>query len=202
MKRFVFLFFLCILSLFPLNGCNKMEFPLEEDSQGDEWKVAYTKFLSDFYEKKNAEDIFHFSIKDLDNDSTPELIVLKNDLKVSVYTFNETVVKVGDHDFITGTTRLLFSDNPSYPGILYFHVGGGLEHYGYMAIKDNKLVNEELWNEDYSGISKELGEKRERIEEHSKDKQLIEESRKAYKNNSEWPFQELHPNSFLPELNI
>jgi hypothetical protein len=50
-------------------------------------------------------------------------------------------------------------------------------------------VYEELWNEDYSGISKELGIIRDRIEEFSADKQLISESRKAYEENKDLPFQ-------------
>lgn len=119
-------------------------------------------------------------------------------MNITVYTIDDTVVEVGDHNLVTGTTRLLFSDNPSYPGIFSLFVSGGLEHYGYITIKDKNLIYEELWNEDYSGVSNELGLERERIEEISGNKQLIEESRKAYEENKNLLFQKLQPSNFLP----
>ena len=94
-------------------------------------------------------------------------------------------------DFATGTTRFFSSDKTDYPGIFYFYVSGGLNHYGYMNIREKKLNIQELWNEDYSGISKEMGEKRDVIEEFSDDKKLIEESRTLYNNNCEGASQSL-----------
>jgi hypothetical protein len=160
-----------ILAILLFCGCSKTERVLKEEG-----KVDYTTFLSDLYKNKSSNEELDYSIKDLDNSGIPELIIAKNGVSnISVYTFNDTVVEVGNHNFETGTTRLFYTDNSSYPGIFSYSVGGGLDHYGYITIKDNKLMYEELWNEDYSGISKELGISRNRIEEFSADKQLINE---------------------------
>jgi hypothetical protein len=64
-----------------------------------------------------------------------------------------------------------------------------------MTVNGNKLIDDELWNEDYSGISNELGIDRERIEELSADKQLIKESKTAYQENNDLSFQKLHPSN-------
>lgn len=186
------LVYLTILAILLFSGCGKTERVLKEKG-----KVDYTTFLSDLYENKSSNEELDFSIKDLDNNGIPELIIAKNGVNnISVYTFNDTVVEIGNHNFETGTTRLFFTDNSSYPGMFFYFVGGGLDHYGYITIKDNKLMYEELWNEDYSGISKELGISRNIIEEFSADKQLINESRKVYKENNDLLFQKLQPSNF------
>lgn len=188
------LVYLTILTILLFSGCGKTERVLKEDG-----KVDYTTFLSGLYENKSSNEELDFSIKDLDHNGIFELIIAKNGVNnIAVYTFNNTVVEVGNINFATGTTRLFFTDNSSYPGMFYYYAGGGLDHYGYITIKDNKLMREELWNEDYSGISKELGISRKRIEEISADKQLINESRKFYKENNDLPFQKLQPSNFLP----
>ena len=64
-----------------------------------------------------------------------------------------------------------------------------------MNIQKEKLIIETLWNEDYSGISKEIGEKREKIKELSNDKKLIEESKKLYKANSDIEFMKINSNN-------
>lgn len=186
--------YLSVLAIFLFSGCGKTERILI-----DKGKVDYKTFLSDLYDNKSSNEEIDFSIKDLDDNGIPELVIARNGLNnITVYTYNDTVVEVGNHDFASGTTRLFFTDNPSYPGIFFYFASGGLDHYGYLTIKDNKLMYEELWNEDYSGISKELGISRERIEEISADKQLIYESRKVYKENNDFLFQKLHPSNFLP----
>ena len=186
------LVYLTILTIFSFSGCGKPERTLKEEGI-----VDYTPFLSNLYDNKSSNEELDFSTKDLDNNGIPELVIAKHGVNITVYTFNDTaVVEVGNHNFETGTTRLFFSDNSSYPGIFFYFVDGGLDHYGYITIKENKLVYEELWNEDYSGISKELGISRKRIEEFSADKQLIKESRKVYKENNDLPFQKLQPSNF------
>ena len=161
---------------------------------------AYRAFLSNLYsgdedprilyEKKDVDAYsdqawvtkeYYYTFKDLDNDGIPELLFMAWG-NVTVYTFNKGLIKVGNRNFVSGTTRLFFSDNPAYPGIFNFHLGGGLERYGYTCIKDNQLFYEELWNEDYSGW------RENRIEEHSKDKGLIRESKALYSkgNDIEW----------------
>ncbi|MBD9201590.1 MAG: hypothetical protein EGQ18_00350 [Eubacterium ventriosum] len=76
----------------------------------------------------------------------------------------------------------------NYPGIFYFYVSGGLNHYGYINIQDKELNIQELWNEDYSGIYKEMGEEREVIEKFSDDDKIIKESRDLYNNNCDLTF--------------
>lgn len=187
------LLYLVILTMLLFSGCGKTERVLKEEG-----KVDYTTFLNDLYENKFSNEELESSIKDLDNNGIPELVIAKNGANnITVYTFIDTVVEVGNHNFATGTTRLFFTDNSSYPGMFFYFAGGGLNHYGYITIKDNKLMYEELWNEDYSGISKELGISRQRIEEFSADKQLINESRKVYKENNDLLFQKLQPSNFL-----
>lgn len=177
------------LTMLLLSGCGKSERVIKEKE-----RVDYMSFLSDLYNNKSDNDELDFSIKDLDNNGIPDLIISKNGMNnITVYTFNDTVVEVGNHFFGTATTRLFYSDNSSYPGMFSYFAGGGLDHYGYITIKDNKLICEELWNEDYSGISEDLGISRNRIEEFSADKQLIEESRKVYEENNDLPFQKLQP---------
>lgn len=162
---------------------NEKEQSAESDTKL--WKKSYDKYLNEV-DNQNLE----YVEKDIDGDGTPELI-LKENVKITVYAYTEEMIKVGDIDFQTGTTRLLYSENSMYPGIFYYYVSGGLDHYGYVSINDMKLVNEELWNEDYSGILEELGEDREKIEELSDDKELIEESKKVYENNNDLVFIQL-----------
>ena len=126
-------------------------------------------------------------IKDLDGDAIPELIV-KEKLKLTVYRQNKEIEEVGSYNFATGTTRLFSSESMNYPGIFYFYVSGGLNHYEYINIQDKELNIQELWNEDYSGIYKEMGEEREVIEKFSDDDKIIKESRDLYNNNCDLTF--------------
>ena len=151
----------------------------------EKWEITYRAFLRELYKNEHSDDILEFSYRDLNDNEVPELIVRRGGVDITVYSYGNTLTEIGNYDFKTGTTKLFFSKNPLYPGMFCFFVGGGLEHYGYVTIKDNELIVEELWNEDYSGISSELGIIRNRIEELSTDKQLIEESRIAYVNNNE-----------------
>ena len=58
-----------------------------------------------------------------------------------------------------------------------------MNHYGYIT-KNEQLSTEELWTEDYSGIS---GQKN-KITNISKNNSLIKESKKVYDNNKELSF--------------
>ena len=203
---------LLFLVVFIFVGCNKTNDPSNSAEQSStahdptdysifvEPEDAYTAFLNNLcsgdedprnlYEKRedwenynnqvNME--YYFALKDLDNDGIQELLIKTNWGNIAAYTFNDGVTKVGSRNFPTGTERLFFSDNSAYPGMFNFHLGGGLEHYGYTTIKDNQLIYEELWNEDYSGW------RENRIEEFSKDKGLINESKILYSegNDIEW----------------
>lgn len=154
-----------------------------------EWKAAYESHLDHIYKTSKHPDRLHYFVRNIDQKEAPELFVLdwadtEGD-ELTVYTYmDDSVRKTGSRQ-MTGTTRLLYSEDPSCPGVFTFDVGGGLEWYAYMTLQDGKLLETDLWNEDYSGISKELGKNRERIEETSSDKRLIGESKKVYKNNQD-----------------
>lgn len=167
----------------------------EEESQEEKegWQSDYTAFLSDlFQEKKDSDHIFTFAVRDLDQNGTPELLVKKDGGDMTVYTWKDEVIKVGHHNFQSGTTRFLVSDRESCPGIFTYSVGGGYEWYGYVTIREDELVREDLWNYDFSGISKELGKKRKKVEETSSDKELIKESKKVYSKDQNLIFQMLN----------
>lgn len=155
-----------------------------------EWKTAYESHLDHIYKTSKHPDHLHYFVRNIDQKEAPELFVYDYGADIvgdelTVYTYmDDSVRKTGSRQ-ITGTTRLLYSEDPSCPGVFTFDVGGGLERYAYMTLQDGKLLETDLWNEDYSGISKELGKNRERIEETSSDKRLIGESKKVYKNNQD-----------------
>lgn len=180
--------FLIILLLI---GCHN-----GEDMPDSSWESSYESCLDDLYKKNDNNDILNFAIRDLDGNNIPEMIIVRNGVDVTVYSYNNSLIKIGWEDFESGTIRLLYSNNLSYPGIFLFTVGGGYNHYKYMSIVNNKLSIKKIWDEDFSGVSKVLGEKREVIEEYSEDKQLIEESKTSYQNNNDLIFQELTPDNY------
>lgn len=163
----------------------------ESELKNAEWQKCCVAFLEEVFKNKDKEDVIEFAIKDLDNNGISEIIIAKNGVDISVYTFDSQVHKAGNCNY-GGTTRLFFSNNSSYPGIFYFYTGGGLEHHGYMTIKENSLVKEELWNYDFSGISEQIGEERNKTLEISSDKQLIDESKEVYSQNKDLLFEELN----------
>ena len=195
MKKVIILF-LCvgIFAIF-VCGCNttKEEKNNKINEKLIKWQNSYTTFLKKLI-KNNSNGEYEFLLKDLDNDNIPELIV-KEELKLTVYRYGAEIVQIGNYDFVTGTTRFFSSSNINYPGIFYFYADGGLNYYGYMNIQKEKLVIETLWNEDYSGISKEIGEKRKKIKELSNDRKLIEESKNLYKANSDIEFMKINSNN-------
>ena len=46
-------------------------------------------------------------LRDLDSDNIPELII-KEELKLTVYRYDTEIVEIGNYDFVTGTTRFFF----------------------------------------------------------------------------------------------
>ena len=102
-----------------------------------------------------------------------------------MYTYEKSVKLIGEQDFLTGTVRFFSSDNINYPGIFYYTVGGGVDHYGYMTIKDKKLSFENLWEENYAT---EPQDSINRIKELSLNKDLISESKKLYNKNADIKF--------------
>lgn len=116
------------------------------------WQEAYTDFL-DKIEKEDTT----FSLKDLDKDGTPELLVIgtyKNIGVLTAYAYNNSVVKLGDyHDAKIGVAALRVSEKAEFPGLFTMTWGGGIENYGYLSVRDGKLTFENLWVTDRTGSS-------------------------------------------------
>ena len=142
---------------------------------------AYESLLENL--KSNQSHLYYYT-KDINGNGVADLLILEN-TKLSVYTYEKSVKLIGEQDFLTGTVRFFSSDNINYPGIFYYTVGGGVDHYGYMTIKDKKLSFENLWEENYAT---EPQDSINRIKELSLNKDLISESKKLYNKNADIKF--------------
>lgn len=158
MKRCILRLIPIICLVFLLAGCGEKSVT-----------EIYTDYLKNF-----ADSSFevHYLIRDIDNDGTPDLI-LPDNTSLKIYTYTDSVKEVGSYDFVTGTVQYLYSDNKDFSGIFYVTAGGGYNHYGYLTVKDGKVTTEDLWEEDFSGIS---GEKN-KIEDLSENRALVAESK-------------------------
>ena len=161
--------------------------PLPED-----WRVAYQKQLDELYGQKRSGR--YYTVKDLDANGIPELIIHKG-TELTVYSYDQGIKRFGSYDFVTGTTVLLVSEQSDYPGIFYYWVGGGLEHYGYVSLMGQQIHTEELWNEDFTGITKEWRTDRGTILEISKDPDLIRESKRVYQSKKELSCKKILPDN-------
>ncbi len=168
-----------------------------------EWKPDYESYMDDLYQSSKHPDRLHYFVRNIDQNGAPELFVIDHGVgpeedELTVYTYTEAGVKETGGRGMTGTTRFLYSEDPSCPGVFTFDVGGGLERYGYMTLGDGRLSDIDLWNEDYSGISKILGKDRGRIEETSSDKRLIRESKKVYKKDHDIEYLKIKAKNVIP----
>lgn len=146
----------------------------------EEWKSAYETYLNKRYKsnKKDPDKVLFYFCKNIDKTEVPELFVIDYGVeyedRMKIYTYKSDVEEIGSRD-MTGTTRLLYSEDPSCPGIFTFDVGGGLDWYGYITVQDGKVSETDLWTvkvgEDEDGQMNEI----------SSDKRLIRESKKAYR---------------------
>lgn len=112
----------------------------DTDVPQEDWKKAYEEKLNNLYEWKKDERWYSYTVRDLDGNGVPELILRSpgktTGSKITVYSYEQGIKKIGKHHFIGGTTVLLVTDHPSYPGIIYFQVGGGLEYYSYLGTEE------------------------------------------------------------------
>lgn len=192
MKKKMRIVLLMLLAISMLFGCqNKQNQSSDTTSANANVQEAYRNFLLELYEQDSATNTNSFLIRDLDGDGVEELIYRHKALEVTFYTYDNGIKKIDYHDFQTGTTRLFVSDNPAYPGFFEFHVGGGLERYNYITIKDNALIFEKLWDDDFSEIRFAASLNRDKIVEYTTDKQMIAESKKLYQENKNAPFSHL-----------
>lgn len=147
MKKFIPII---ILILLLCNGCGESKKTSVQNPFGGEmessenknqadvnksgnWENAYASFLDGLYNNNTSPDKkdFEFALLDLGKDGTDELIVVNGGSDLSVYTFNDSLVEVGHHDFVTGTTKFFVSSNIEYSGIFCFSVDGGYEWHRY-----------------------------------------------------------------------
>lgn len=152
---------------------------------------AYAQKLQDIKKSTSAETLsnyFQYFYLDIDGNSIQELCITQ-DTQLTVYTFwDNQLCEVGSHDFSSGTLRLADSQKTEYPGIFYFLTTGGREIYGYLAIRENKLSLERLWDNNFgfeidkSGNLVEIGRPG-KVTEYTDDKAIIAESKALYENN-------------------
>lgn len=107
---------------------------------------AYADFLDAYV---TDISLLYFT-KDIDNNGTEELIIHQN-TEIEVYTYKDSVKKVGAHDFITGTTILHYTNDKKYPGIVYVTFDGGKKHFGYITVTDGALTVQQTFDEMLSG---------------------------------------------------
>ena len=131
---------------------------------------VYTNFLNNY---TNNAELLYF-IKDIDNNGTEELIIHQN-TGIEIYTHGDSVKKVGTHDFITGTVQFYHINNKKYPGIVFVTIGGGKEHFGYIAITNGVLTFQQIFDNDFAMIS---GKKEDVF--YTDNEELIALSKKAY----------------------
>lgn len=153
MKKKAYLVLLALIMI--LGQLSVIEEPVYAATKSKSWQDAYAKILKspkEFYKLWGSEDEsaynkylpnFYFSIRDLDNNGVPELIV-RWDMGLdghvcNVYTYSNGIVDLG---YISLLDDFRVSDNSKYPGLFYTaYAYYGDEADCYTTIKNNKLVN-------------------------------------------------------------
>lgn len=139
-------------------------------------KEAYVAFLRNF-SGPAGYDVLEFCLRDLDHDGIPELLVVQSNEAggvLTVYSYNGSIYKMGDYlDSKIGVSAFVIPDNPKFYGLLNLWWGGGVEHYGYLTVKDKKLIYEDLYYIDRTGD-------RPQQRDISDDKELIDEAVKDF----------------------
>ena len=145
--------------------------PPESAAEGTKTTAEiYAGFLNAY---ANDISLLYFT-RDIDNNGTEELIIQQNK-EIEVYTYEDSIKKMGAHDFKTGTTILHYTNDKKYPGIVYVTVDGGKNHFGYITITDGVLTVQQMFDED-SGTNS--GEKEDVY--YTQDEALIALSRMVY----------------------
>lgn len=136
--------------------------PIETEKQGsatETWQEAYAAFLRNF-PAITDDGIAYFSLRDLDSNGTPELMLEQRDGSepnysiLTVYSYVENVYKIDNYKLI-GAGGLHVSDNPEFPGIFHETWGGGVQDYWYLTIEEGELISEYVRRDDSSGFGPE-----------------------------------------------
>ena len=142
----------------------------------------YNNLMNSFY---NQNPDFYYAVKDIDGNGVNELIILSN-TTITVYTNENGVKQLDSYDFVTGTVRMFSSQNPKYPGIFYFTVGGGCDHYGYLTVNGDNIVTTPLCEYYYSADEPYWVDI-------SDDKEMIAEAKALYDGNRDIEFVKFVP---------
>ena len=144
-------FIACIFLL--LISC-KTQPLLNTDNETEFWRDGYAVFLRNL-PVLGDNMIFSFFLRDLDNSGVPELMIVQmnqtaHDDVLTAYSYDGEVYKIGDYSNPkkSFTDWFRFSNSPAFPGLFECWVGGGVEHYGYLSVKEGKLTYEYLWYDD------------------------------------------------------
>ncbi|MGI6247985.1 MAG: hypothetical protein ACOYJX_01070 [Acutalibacteraceae bacterium] len=180
---------LCAVLILSATGCASKDnsqnteisnslFTSIENVEAKEWQNAYSEFLKEFSLSNNK--VASFALRDLDGSGVPELIIIQEDENalnsvLTAYSYDGNVNKIGDfaNESTSFAEGFRLSKKTMFPGLFESWHGGGVEHYGYLSLKDGKLIHEDLW---YCDRTKEPPHQ----EVISEDKQLVNESIEAY----------------------
>lgn len=143
---------------------------------------SYVELMNDFY---NQIPDFYYATQDIDGNGVKELII-QNNTTITVYTYDDSVNQLDSYDFVTGTVRLFASENPKYPGIFYYTVGGGCDHYSYMTLNNGSLGTTKLCEYYYSADEPYWNNI-------SKDTEMIAEAKALYNENRDIEFIKFEP---------
>ena len=124
-----------------------------EPATPKKWQTAYVAFLSERL-ASDVGGIFEFCLRDIDGDNRSELITLCSDGDglsgiLTLYTYDEsTVCEIGSYDEPKTAAAYRISDNRAFAGLFTLWWGGGVEHYGYLSLREGTLHYELLWEMD------------------------------------------------------
>ncbi|MCI8983445.1 MAG: hypothetical protein HFG78_13765 [Hungatella sp.] len=109
---------------------------------------AYEAYLRSFPEL-NDYKYSSVALRDLDKNGVSELIIVQVDEVdgiLKVYSYDNSVYKIGEYsDSKIGISAIHVSENPKFPGLFNQWWGGGVEHYGYLEVREKRLIYEDLW---------------------------------------------------------
>lgn len=135
----------------PTNNIDSIPALTVKEEFKEQAKFAYIDFLQNFSKTKDYQ-VFAFSLRDLDKDEIPELIIVQSNAVhgiVSVYFYDGDLKKYGDYSNPKiGKSALCVSDNRMFPGLFTLWWGGGVEHYDYLYIDGGELKECRLWEMD------------------------------------------------------
>ena len=140
----------CILNKKTFENCESIE------STENTYMKAYESYLRSFPELPDYE-YSGVAFRDLDKNGVPELIIVQVDVVdgiLKVYSYDNCVYKIGEYsDPKVGISAIRISENPEFPGLFHQWWGGGVEHYGYLEVREKRLIYEDLWYMDRTGAA-------------------------------------------------